>query len=243
MKTFKLYMLRHGLTDANKEGLYLGHSDVPLSDEGREKLKKLKETEIYPQVSFVFSSPLERATETAKILFPEKEPAIVPELIEYDFGEFEGRGAKELFERAPLFERWLRGESGVRPPFGESSEEFAGRVCSCFVKLVDGLIKEKIDDAMIVTHGGVIGTILANCALPEAKVHEWNAEPGCGYELTVRPEVWLTHRKAEVTAQIPEKKGSEGNYYDGWDYYPEEDDYDITRDVYEDFDPLKEGRI
>lgn len=243
MKTLKLYMLRHGLTEANKQGLYLGHSDMPLSNEGKEQLRKLREDMIYPDVSFIFSSPLTRATDTATLLYPDKTPAAVQDLIEYDFGEFEGRGAKELFERAPLFERWLKGEHGVRPPFGESSEEFAGRVCSCFVKLVDGLIKEKVDNALIVTHGGVIGTILANCALPEAQVHEWTAEPGRGYELTIRPEFWVTHRKAEVTAQIPKLRETERNFYDGWDYYPGEDDYDITRDIYEDFDPLKDGRI
>ena len=242
MRSLTLYIIRHGYTQANVDGLYSGHGDVPLCDEGRRGIEKLKEEGAYPEVSFVFSSPLGRAVETAKIIYPEKTPAIVNELIEYDFGEFEGRNAEELFKKAPLFERWLRGEPCVKPPFGESNEEFAARVCNCFVKLADGLIKEDIDKAIIVTHGGVMGTILSNCALPEAQVHEWNALPGCGYVLRLTPSFWATHRRAEVVETIPARPGDK-NQYDGWDYYPDEDDYDITRDVYEDFDPLKEGQI
>ena len=243
MKTIKLYIIRHGLTEANKSGIYLGHSDIPLSEEGRDGIKKLRESESYPSVSFIFSSPLSRAVETAKLLYPEKTPAIVNDLIEYDFGEFEGRGAAELFKKAPLFEPWLRGEKGVSPPFGESNEAFAARVCNCFVKLVDGLIKENVDSALVVTHAGVMGTILSNCALPEAGVHEWNAEPGCGFELLIQPRFWLSQRKAEVVSRVPKNENAKGNYYDGWDYYADDDDYDITRDIYEDFDPMKEGQI
>ena len=71
MKTFKLHLIRHGLTSGNLQGLYIGSgTDIPLCDEGRAQLAELKERFEYPQVDTVFSSPLMRAVETANILSP-----------------------------------------------------------------------------------------------------------------------------------------------------------------------------
>ena len=75
MKTFKLHLIRHGMTAGNLQGLYIGSgTDIPLCDEGRAQLKELKERFEYPQVDTVFSSPLVRAVETANILFQCRPP-------------------------------------------------------------------------------------------------------------------------------------------------------------------------
>ncbi len=59
MKTFKLHLIRHGMTAGNLQGLYIGSgTDIPLCDEGRAQLDELKERFEYPQVDTVFSSPL-----------------------------------------------------------------------------------------------------------------------------------------------------------------------------------------
>ena len=71
MKTFKLHLIRHGITAGNLQGLYIGSgTDIPLCDEGRAQLKTLVKDFDYPQVPLVFTSPMKRATETADILFP-----------------------------------------------------------------------------------------------------------------------------------------------------------------------------
>ena len=58
MKTFKLHLIRHGITAGNLQGLYIGSgTDLPLCDEGRAQLADLKERFAYPQVDTVFSSP------------------------------------------------------------------------------------------------------------------------------------------------------------------------------------------
>ena len=58
MKTFKLHLIRHGVTAGNLQGLYIGSgTDIPLCDEGRAQLAELKERFEYPQVDTVFSSP------------------------------------------------------------------------------------------------------------------------------------------------------------------------------------------
>lgn len=231
MKTYKIHLIRHGLTQGNIDGLYVGHTDMPLCKEGALQIEQMKEDYIYPYAKFVFSSPLKRCLETAAIIYPAVKPIIIEDLIEYDFGQFDGRSAAELHEKSPLFDRWLKGEADVKPPFGESNEEFAKRVCDCFVKIVDGIIKSDADDTAVITHGGVITTILSNCGLPEAQAHEWMTPSGCGYTIRVTPQLWLSGRKFEVIEEIPLSQKEEKNYYDGWDYYPDDDDFDISEYV------------
>ena len=231
MKTYTIHILRHGLTQGNIDGLYVGHTDMPLCSQGIEQLGQMKEDYCYPETRFIFSSPLKRCTQTAKIIYPDVKPIIIEDLIEYDFGQFDGRSAAELHEKQPLFDRWLKGEQDVRPPFGESNEEFAKRVCDCFVKIVDGIIKSDADDTAVITHGGVITTVLSNCGLPEALPHEWMTPSGCGYTIRVTPQLWFSGRKFEVIEEIPLSQKEEKDYYEGWDYYPDDDNFDISEYV------------
>lgn len=230
MKTYRIHLIRHGLTEDNLKGVYAGHTDTSLCEEGREQIIKMKEEYIYPQADFVFTSPLKRCTETAEIIYPGHKAIAVDGLTEYNFGEFEGQTAEVLHEKQPLFDPWLKGEKGIAPPFGESNEEFAKRVCESFVKIVDGILKSGSDNVAIITHGGVISTIMSNFALPEASASEWLTPQGCGYTLLASHFLWMQGHKLEAIKEIPEmpKDDSEGNYYDGWDYYPNDDDFDIS---------------
>ena len=235
MKTYRIHLIRHGVTKDNIEGVYCGITDTPLCDDGKTQLQQMKEEYAYPGAQFLFTSPLVRCKETAEILYPELKPIVIDGLTEYNFGEFEGKTAEELQKKDKGFERWLRGEPGVRPPFGESNEDFANRVCSSFVKIVDGVIKTGTEDLIIVTHGGVISTILSNFGLPEASVSDWMTPPGCGYTIRVSHFLWMQGHKFEVIKEIPEISSEEtkGNYYDGWDYYPNDDDFDVSEYLYD----------
>ena len=72
MKYFKLHLIRHGLTQGNLDGLYVGSgTDLPLCPGGRAQLEALKQDFSYPQVDTVFCSPLRRCLETAKQYFAE----------------------------------------------------------------------------------------------------------------------------------------------------------------------------
>lgn len=230
MKTYRIHLIRHGLTQDNIDGVYSGRNETPLSEEGRNQLLQMKEEYNYPQVDFVFSSPLKRCTETAELLYPHLKPIVIDELTEYNFGEFEGRTAQELHEKEPLFDRWLLGEENVKPPFGESNREFISRICNSFVKIVDGIVKSGSDNVAIITHGGVISALLSNFGIPEASISEWMTPSGCGYTLLISHFLWMSGHKAEVIKEIPEipQEEFEGNYYDGWDYYPNDDDFDIS---------------
>ena len=235
MKTYRIHLLRHGVTKDNIEGVYCGITDTPLCEDGKDQLKQIKEEYIYPEGQFLFTSPLTRCKETAELLYPDLKPIVIDGLTEYNFGEFEGKTAEELHKKQPNFEPWLKGVPGVRPPFGESNEDFANRVCSAFVKIVDGVIKTGTEDLIIVTHGGVISTILSNFGLPEASVSDWMTPPGCGYTIRISHFLWMQGHKFEVIKEIPEiaSEEAQGNYYDGWDYYPNDDDFDVSEYLYD----------
>ena len=208
MKSYYIYFYRNGLTDSNLEGKYIGHTDVELSDDGIKQIRQMKEDYDYPYVEAVFTSPLKRCVKTAELIFPDKQALVINDLIEYNFGEYEGRTAEELKENE-LFARWLSGEAGVEPPFGESNEAFANRVANCFIKIVDGLLKTGTTKAAIVTHGGVIMYLLSAFGIPEAEMHEWLMPGGCGYAVRITPGIWTRGRKFDVIAEVPYVPGED----------------------------------
>ena len=72
MKTLKIHLIRHGLTDANILGEYIGsRTDLPISPESLNELKFLRENFEYPQIDAVYSSPMLRCKQTAAVLFPD----------------------------------------------------------------------------------------------------------------------------------------------------------------------------
>lgn len=202
MKTFTIYLFRHGITKGNLNAQYIGRTDYPLTMDSISRLRKIKATEHYPEVNAVFTSPLRRAVESAKIMFPQNEPIVINDFTEYSFGEFEERTAEELKDNSDFLE-WLRGDMNARPPFGESNAEFMHRVCAAFEKVVDGLIKTGTETSAIVCHAGVLMTILACYGLPEAPMAHWQMDAGYGFKLRVTPSLWMRANKIEVADTAP----------------------------------------
>lgn len=114
MKGYRISLIRHGRTEANDKGIYIGRTDYPLSQKGISELyNKLDEFE-YPHVGKVYSSPLQRCTETAEILFPDSSVQIVENLIEMDFGDFEGKSADELVKKPEFWNGSRAEQTAVR---------------------------------------------------------------------------------------------------------------------------------
>ena len=89
MKTFKLHIIRHGITQGNLDGVYLGcRTDEPLCEEGRQHLLNLQAQFAYPKPVTVFCSPLKRATETADILFPTAQHKLVIDQLKEETSAF-----------------------------------------------------------------------------------------------------------------------------------------------------------
>lgn len=202
MKSYIIHFIRHGAIDETLSGKYIGTTDVPLSEKGRLDLKKLDYEYRYPGTQVVFTSPLKRCTETCKILYPELNPLSITALSECNFGEWEGKTAEELKNDSD-FEKWLAGDNSVKPPRGESNADFTRRICRMFESIVEGLIKTGTTESVIVTHGGVIMTLLAVYGLPQAKPFEWTMDNGFGYSLRVTPMLWQRDKVCEVFRTIP----------------------------------------
>ena len=204
MKTFKLHLIRHGMTAGNLQGLYIGSgTDIPLCDEGRAQLKELKERFEYPQVDTVFSSPLVRAVETANILFPNAgHQFTVHDLREAGFGVFENRPVKDLVKEED-FKKWITPGSGFVPEGAEPTEQFHARCADSLMKLFEYMIRMDVTEAACVTHGGVIMNMLSQHALPFRKPEEWMTDPGAGYSVRLDAEMWMRDHLAEAYDVVP----------------------------------------
>ena len=102
-----IYLLRHGQTEYNVEKRYQGTRDIPLSDAGRAQLRP---ADFEPEKVFV--SPLSRAVETARILFPNAALETIPDFREMCFGIFEGRNYVEMEHDADYL-AWVREPCGI----------------------------------------------------------------------------------------------------------------------------------
>lgn len=202
MKSYTVYLLRHGLTKGNLNAQYIGHTDYPLSTFGIEQLKEIKKEHSYPEADAVFVSPLKRALESADIMFPKNNKIVIDNLIEYSFGEFEELTAEDLKDNED-FKNWLHGDMYARPPYGESNAEFVQRVCKTFEQVVEGCISTGTEKFAIVSHAGVLMTILACYGLPEAPMAHWQMDAGYGYKLRITPSLWMQGKKVEVVDTVP----------------------------------------
>ncbi len=202
MKGYKITILRHGRTEANENGVYIGRTDWGLSEQGREELKEKYELHSYPKVSRVYSSPLERAIQSAEILFPDREIVICDEMTEMDFGVFEGLPVSELME-LDSYKKWIKGGLDNPPPNGESVRSMLERIYSGLNLIIMDMMKENITDAGLVTHSGIILNILSGFGLPKMKPMEFACLPGEGWKINVSAMMWQNGGAFEILGRVP----------------------------------------
>lgn len=206
MKTYRIYLIRHGLIEGNLKGRYVGRTDAPVIPEGLAMLNAMREAYVYPEAEEYFTSPMLRCRQTMAALYPGVEPILVPDLVECNFGQFEGKTPAELKDD-PDFKTWT-GENGAdfTPLGGENTNHFVTRVCTAFNSIVQHLMTEGKRDAVVCTHGGVIMAILATYGLPQRSMLSWNCLNGKGYCVSITPSVWMRGGMFEVIGTVPFEK-------------------------------------
>ena len=202
MQSYVIHLIRHGAVDETLKGRYIVSTDVDLSKTGRENLVLIRETAGYPTVQKVYSSPLQRCLQSCEIIFPGMDINNISNFSECDFGDWEGKSAQELAGN-PLFGQWLQNSDKTPPPGGESGKAFASRVGRGFERLVEKMSAEGITEAGVVTHGGVIMTILAMYGLPQAPSYQWRMDNGYGFSVRVNPFLWMREKVVEVYDTCP----------------------------------------
>ncbi len=209
MKTYKIYFIRHGLTEGNLKGQFIGHTDLPVIPEGIEMLKRMKEKYVYPDADLFYISPMSRCKQTLDILYPDANPIVVPGLIEYNFGDFEGKTHDELKDDENYIKWSSYNDLDTCVPNGESTSEFITRVGTTFNSMVQHMMTEGKTTSVICAHGGVISTILAAYGLPQRNISEWECVNGKGYCALINPSVWMRGGMFEVVGYFPFEKDDE----------------------------------
>ncbi len=150
-------LIRHAETRSNSEGRWQGHADSGISTRGGEQLVALAGRQNGKPPDLLISSDLPRTMLTASIL-GEARPD--PAWREFHVGGWEGLTSAEIIEQYPgQMEAFTRGED-MAPGGGEQMSVFGERVVAAFDAVVSSL--EGGENAVVVTHGGVIWAILAN---------------------------------------------------------------------------------
>lgn len=161
MPATRILLARHGETDWNRIGRWQGHADPPLNETGRHQAAALAEQLAGDGVAAVYTSDLQRASETARIVADRLRLPVVQDadLREIDVGSWSGLTRDEVRERYPDgFARWLDGEIGHD---GETREELTDRVVSAVERIADAHPGETV---LVVTHGGAIRALRRHAA-------------------------------------------------------------------------------
>ncbi len=156
MKT--LYLIRHGETDHNKEGLAMGHLDSPLNERGQRQAQQTAAWLARRPIARLISSDLSRALHTAAPLGAALGLRVEPDtrLRELSFGLFEGRKVDDCALDYPeIVARWRSGEFDFAPPGGETRRDLMARTRVVLDEIVDGA-EEHI---ALVTHGGTLNAL------------------------------------------------------------------------------------
>lgn len=201
MKNYYLYLIRHGITQGNIDGKYIGQTDLALCPEGKRQIERFCAEGIYPNVGKVYSSPMSRCLETAEIIYPKHKLMIVDDLCEMDFGDFEGKTREQLQKRSEYTD-WLRGGADACPPNGEKYGEFMLRCIEGLDTVFSDMMKLDITRAACVTHAGVITNLLCGYGLPKGKPADFLISPGNGFEIILSTFMWQKGPTFEISGRL-----------------------------------------
>ena len=118
-----VFAIRHGETAWSLNGRHTGITDIPLTDNGRRLAERLRPVLVKETFALVLVSPMRRARETCELAGLGTAAVIDPDLVEWNYGEYEGLTPKQIHEKAP---GWLIFRDGC--PGGETPEQVGARV-------------------------------------------------------------------------------------------------------------------
>ncbi|EIN07146.1 phosphoglycerate mutase-like protein [Punctularia strigosozonata HHB-11173 SS5] len=174
MRLTRIYIVRHGETDANKQGIIQGHLDTLLNDEGRRQAHMVANALSQVRFSEAFASDLARASETGAIILGQNTNEVKPELKKQDalrerfMGELQGQVVLD--------------PHNIAPQSAESSLDFASRATKWWKETIERYIQSSTahhgnvtadpasgesaelptENVLVVSHGGFIGVLLRN---------------------------------------------------------------------------------
>ena len=124
----KIFLARHGETEWSLSGQHTGTSDIPLTDNGRRHAQALGTRLAGREFAAVFTSPISRASETCRLAGLGDQAVVREELLEWDYGDYEGRTTADIRETVPGWTVWSH-----ESPGGETPEEVGAR-CDALIE-------------------------------------------------------------------------------------------------------------
>ena len=148
----EIYLIRHGETQWSLSGKHTGISDIPLTEHGREQAKLLRPELATRNFLRVLTSPLRRARETCELAGLAARAEIDPDLMEWNYGDYEGLTSEQIHIHRPA---WTIFNDGGGPG-GETPEQVGVRVDRVLAR-----VRAASGDVAVFAHGHVLRVLAA----------------------------------------------------------------------------------
>lgn len=193
----ELLLVRHGESAAAREGepfpLVDGHGDPPLDPVGRDQAERVADRLEHEPITAIYVSTLRRTAETAAPLAARLglEPRVEPDLREVYLGEWEGGTfRKHVAEGHPVAQRMHAEQRWDVIPGAEPADAFAARVRGAIARIAAAHPDETV---AVVSHGGVIGQVLAEASASRAFAFSGSDNGGVSH-VVVTDDRWVIRR-------------------------------------------------
>ncbi len=164
----EIVLVRHAETEWSRAGRHTGRTDVPLTDAGRDAARALAPALAARSYGRVLTSPLARARETCALCGFGERAELRGELMEWDYGDYEGLTTSQVHAKRPGWSLWRDGCPG-----GESAAEVGERADRLLADISDSQ-----GDVLVFSHGHLLRVLGAR----------WIAlAPACGGRLALSP--------------------------------------------------------
>jgi broad specificity phosphatase PhoE len=146
-----VFAIRHGETAWSLSGQHTGTTDIPLTDNGRRLAERIRPVLAREAFTLVLVSPLQRARETCELAGLGDKAVVDSDLVEWNYGKYEGLTPKQIHEEAP---GWLIFRDGC--PGGEAPDQVGARADRAIARArsVEG-------DVALFAHGHVLRVLVA----------------------------------------------------------------------------------
>ena len=168
----RIYLVRHGTTEWNREEIFRGRADCALNETGRAEARATAAYFEGMDLDGIYTSPLARAAETAAAIAAGRgiEVGSEPAFIDLDFGEWQGRPLKGVREKYPeLYRAWRERPQEVTIPGGENLDSVRARAWEGLLRVA----RENPDRTVVIVSHRVITKILICAALGLDNSHFW----------------------------------------------------------------------
>lgn len=190
MESARIWLIRHGATEWSLRGKHTGsRTDLPLLPEGQAEAKKLGEHLRGFAFAAVFASPLRRARETCDLSGLGGRAEVLPDLVEWDYGDYEGRTNVEIRQVAPS---WSLFRDGC--PGGETPAAVAARIDRALAD-VTGRFTGGQGDLAVFSHGHALRVFAL-------RYLGWPLEVGAQLLLDTTAVSWLKDERGRRSIEL-----------------------------------------